>query len=83
MGDSNKSLEYSTKALEIREKIFSGDNKNKATFYGNIGTIYQNMGDLNKSLEYSTKALEMTERLFPKTIKYFTFVCFNSLIDIA
>jgi tetratricopeptide (TPR) repeat protein len=56
MGDLNKSLEYSTKALEIQERLFPGDHPDKATSYNNIGHIYLAMGDLNKSIEYFTKA---------------------------
>ncbi len=65
MGDLKKSLEYSTKALKIRERLFQGDHRDKAISYNNIGQIYQDMGDLKNSLEYFTKALEIKERLFP------------------
>jgi len=65
MGDLKKSLEYSAKALEIKERLFPGDHPDKATSYNNIGNIYKDMGDLKKSLEYSAKALEIKERLFP------------------
>jgi tetratricopeptide (TPR) repeat protein len=56
MGDLNKSLEYSIKALEMRERLFPGDHQDKAASYINIGSIYLAMGDLNKSIEYFTKA---------------------------
>jgi len=57
-------LNNSKKSLEILEKLFPGDHKDKATSYNNIASIYKAMGDLNKSLEYSIKALEIQERLF-------------------
>ncbi len=57
-------LRNAQNALEMRERIFPGDHRDKAISYNSIGEIYKDMGDLNKSLEYSTKALEMRERLF-------------------
>jgi len=41
-------LSYTQKALEMTERLFPRDRQIKATFYDNIGNIYQNMGDLKK-----------------------------------
>ena len=63
MGDSDKALEYSTKALEMRESLLGTDHLETAGSFFNLGEIYDVLGDHKKSLEYHKKALEIRQSL--------------------
>ncbi|WP_107831297.1 CHAT domain-containing protein [Campylobacter concisus] len=65
-GNYPKSLEFLTKALEIREKALGKDHPDTATSYNNIGIVYKNMGDYPKALEFYTKALDIYEKVLGK-----------------
>ena len=65
-GNYPKSLEFLTKALEIREKALGKDHPDTATSYNNIGIVYKNMGDYPKALEFFTKALNINEKVLGK-----------------
>ncbi|MBP5540265.1 MAG: tetratricopeptide repeat protein [Bacteroidales bacterium] len=60
-GEYDKALEYSFKALRIRESLPDTDGRELATTFNNIGTIYDNLGDYQKALEYYNKAFRLVE----------------------
>ena len=55
----DKALDYSFKALRIREYLPDTDGSEMSTMYNNIGTIYDDLGDYQKALEYYNKVFRM------------------------
>ena len=62
MEDYSHSLEYHSKALEIRKDILGDSHPDNARTYNSIGAIYEQMGELDKALEYREKGLEIMEK---------------------
>ena len=63
-GNNTKALEYTTKALRIREKL--GDKKGIARCYTNIGLLYSNESDYTKAMDSYMKALKLSEEVNDK-----------------
>lgn len=62
-GDYDKALEYYSKALAIREKIFSIDHPETANSYNAIGLAYWHQKNYQKALEHHFTAMEIRERV--------------------
>ena len=63
LGDFQKALEHSQKALFIDKKAFGKNNVDLAFDYNSIGGVYWEKGDYKKALKYYKKALEIHERV--------------------
>ena len=60
-----EALEMQTKSLEIRTRIYGGDNHpDVARSFNNIGIVYDKKGDLENALVQHQKALEIRTRVF-------------------
>ncbi|MBQ9137982.1 MAG: tetratricopeptide repeat protein [Alistipes sp.] len=63
--DHTQALEYLTKALEIKERIFKTERQEEiSATYNNIGAIYRTLHNYPKSLEYYKKSLVIREQVF-------------------
>ncbi|MFC1800596.1 tetratricopeptide repeat protein [Nanoarchaeota archaeon] len=60
-GELEKSLEYSKKALKIKEE--TGDNEGIANALGNIGIVHYKKDELKDALENIQNALEINEKI--------------------
>ena len=59
-GKYEEALEMYTKSLDIKTRIYGGDNHpDVATSYNNIGNVYNRQGQYERALEYYQKALEI------------------------
>lgn len=56
-GNYKKALEYTSKNLAIRERIFGIKDVSTATTYNNIASIYYELGNYDKALYYFDKTL--------------------------
>jgi tetratricopeptide (TPR) repeat protein len=63
LGDYPRALEYSLKALAIREEALGTNHPDTAASYNNIGSVYSKMGDYPQALEYAFKALAIWEEV--------------------
>ena len=63
IGNFEKALEYSKKALAIREKVLGTEHPSTAATYNNIALVYKAMGDYANALEYNLKALAIREKV--------------------
>ena len=63
LGQYDKELEYSLKALEIHKKILSVEHPNLAMSYNNLATAYGSLAQYEKQLEYNLKALSIRQRI--------------------
>ncbi len=59
LGDYQKAIEYSTKALEILKEMYDEIHPQVAVGYNNLGETWRALGDPQKAIEYFTKALEI------------------------
>jgi tetratricopeptide (TPR) repeat protein len=64
-GQVYKSLEYSQKALAIREKVLPPDHPDLASSYNNLAATYGALGQNDKQLAYHQKALAIREKVLP------------------
>lgn len=64
LGDYNRALEYSEKALKIRLELFGELHLETARSFNNVGADYDNLRDYKRGLEYAEKALEIRLDLF-------------------
>ena len=64
-GKYEEALEVCTKSLDIKTRIYGGDNHpDVAGSYGNISNVYQSKGDVENALVQHQKALEIRTRVF-------------------
>ena len=63
LDENTKSLEYFSRALEMRQRLYDYDNADLAQSLNNVGASYSKMSEKEKALEYFNKALEMRQRL--------------------
>ncbi|MBR2772819.1 MAG: tetratricopeptide repeat protein, partial [Bacteroidales bacterium] len=49
--------------IPLAEKLYGTEHEKTATFYNNIGLVYQAQGDYPKALEYHFKALDIQEKV--------------------
>ena len=66
----DKSFDYLSKALEIRENIFGEEHKETARSYFRLGILYEKMSNFEKAIYYIDKALlhkknTMRFRIYP------------------
>ena len=86
INDYNKSLEYYTKALNIREKNTRRYYHKIANSYNNISSVYIEMRDYSRALEFATKALNIQETFieYPReTVRSYSNICsiYNKIGD--
>lgn len=62
-GEIFKCLEYTQKAVSIREKVLPPEHPDLATPYNNLGGAYRELGEYNKCLELLQKALSIREKV--------------------
>ncbi|CAF4329418.1 unnamed protein product, partial [Rotaria magnacalcarata] len=67
MGEYSKTLEFSEKALKIKEISLPPNHPDLATSYSNIGGVYDSMGEYSKALSYLEKSLIIKQKSFPST----------------
>ena len=60
-----EALEYHTQALQMRQRLYSGDHLNISLSLNDIGVVHEINQDWSKSLDYFTRCLEMRRRLYP------------------
>ena len=56
--------------IEIAEELFGTENKNTATSYCNIGSVYWRQGDYTNAWKYYQKSLEIREKIFGENNPY-------------
>ena len=64
--DYQKSLEYSLKALEIRQKVLPKEHAETAMSLSNVAAAYSTLHDYDKAIDYCRKALEIKEKVLGK-----------------
>ncbi|MFN0173126.1 MAG: tetratricopeptide repeat protein [Saprospiraceae bacterium] len=64
-GEIFKSLDYSQKAVSIREKILPQEHLDLAESYNNLAVTYGALGEHQKRLVFNQKALSIGERVLP------------------
>lgn len=69
-GELYKSLDYSKKALLIREKLLPDDHPDLAQSYNNLAVTYGSLGKHRKRLECNEKALSIREKVLPSDHPY-------------
>lgn len=65
LGELNKALNYSLKALSVREKVLPSGHPDLATSYNNLAETYRALGEHPKSLQHHLKALSILEKALP------------------
>lgn len=63
--DHVKALEYKQKALEMRKKLYAGDENHVeiASSYQNLSATYDSLGEFGKAAEYKMKAIEIKKKI--------------------
>jgi len=56
---SSHAIEHPKLALEMRKRLFPGDNQDVANSYYNLGLAYDEMKDYKSAIEHHKLALEM------------------------
>jgi tetratricopeptide (TPR) repeat protein len=64
LGDSSKALDYYSKALNIREKIFGMEHPDVGQTYNNLGMVYYRQGNYPLALEYFYKDLAILIKMY-------------------
>lgn len=64
-GEIFKALDYSQKAVAIREKVLPPEHPGLATSYNNLAGAYHALGDFQKCVEHLEKALSIWEKVLP------------------
>ncbi len=76
LNNSENSIKYAKKALEITKETYGDKHPEIAKAYGNLATIYKSIGDYNNALNYSLKASKITEIAYgtnhPETAKAYS-----------
>ena len=65
LGDYPTAKPYYEKALEIKMKVFSGDDPALATTYSALGSVYSDMGNYHQALSNYERALEIEKKTLP------------------
>ncbi|MFP3041410.1 tetratricopeptide repeat protein [Treponema primitia] len=63
LADYGLALEFSKKALAIKEEVLGPDHPDTAASYTNIGLAYSNMGNYETALKFQQKALAIQEKV--------------------
>lgn len=77
IGEYPKALEYSKKAVDIREKM-AETQVGLAHSYNNLGSIYFMIGNNKEALAYFTKALMVQEKIFGINSRE-SAICYNNI----
>lgn len=64
-GVPHKAIEFSLRALAIREKVLPHDHPDLAEAYNNIALTYHFLGEYQKQLEFNLRALAIREKNLP------------------
>ena len=64
IGDFDKALYFSRKALALREAKFGADHPEVADSLSNVGLVYQGLGEYDRALAYHFKALSIARAVF-------------------
>ena len=64
IGNYNRRLEFSQKAVKIYEEVFDCEHPELAISYNNIADTYNSLGNFEKSMEFNLKALKIKEKVF-------------------
>ena len=59
LGDGLNALEFTNKALETRQKLYSGDHADIAQSLNDLAVTYRKLNDNNKALDYASSALKL------------------------
>jgi tetratricopeptide (TPR) repeat protein len=65
MGRMHDSLQFYTKALDIREKTLLKNSFNLSYSFNNLAYLYEAMKDMASAMKYHRKALDIYESYYP------------------